>query len=266
MTVNQQVQTLDRYTLFFDAAALLFKYPVGFKAECSNDFPTSAGLASSSSGFAALAAAISELSGHARPASDVSRLARLGSGSAARAVFGGFVEWPAEAEHATQLSPPTYWPDLRVIVCVVETGPKALSSREAMNRVRDTSPYYASWIQDAPCLHREALNALAAKDLEKLGDIARHSYMRMFGTMLSMSPPLIYWTPTSLQLIRLAESLRSQGLGVWETMDAGPQVKYLCLASSVDTIVRRIRDVLPSLPLLVAQVGAGPCVIPSTTA
>lgn len=266
VTVNQQVQAQDRYAPFFNAAARLFKHPVGFKAECSNDFPTSAGLASSSSGFAALAVAINELSGQARPASDLSRLARVGSGSAARAVFGGFVAWPAEAEHALQLYDHSYWPELRVIVCVVESGPKVLSSRKAMTRARDSSPYYSAWVQDAAALHQEALDALAAKDLEKLGDIARHSYLRMFGTMLSMSPPLIYWIPTSLELLRLAESLRSQGLGVWETMDAGPQVKYLCQASTVEKIVQCIQDILPSLTILVAQVGAGPCVIQPTTA
>jgi diphosphomevalonate decarboxylase len=232
---------------------------------CTNNFPTSAGLASSSSGFAALAMAMSRLAGQDLSNEDLSALARIGSGSAARAAFGGFVEWPAGAAHARPLYDETYWPEFRVIVCLVDQGPKAVSSRKAMTQVRDTSPYYGEWVRDAPCLHHGALTALASRDLEKLGDIARHSTMRMFGTMLGMSPPLVYWTPASVQLIQLTQTLRKQGVRVWETMDAGPQVKLLCLADDVEAILCHVKEALPELTTVVAQVGAGPCLIPPAT-
>jgi diphosphomevalonate decarboxylase len=265
VTVNDRPQALARFEPFLAGAAELFDRPVCFQATCTNNFPTSAGLASSSSGFAALALAMSRLADQDLSPAHLSALARIGSGSAARAVFGGFVEWPAGAPHARPLYDETYWPELRVIVCLVDHGPKAVSSREAMNQVRDTSPYYNAWVKDAACLHRSALTALAAQDLETLGDITRHSTLRMFGTMLSMSPPLIYWTPTSVQIIQLAQTMRTQGIRVWETMDAGPQVKLLCLADEVETIVQHISEALPELTTVVTQIGGGPCLIPPTT-
>lgn len=265
VVVNDQPQALPRFEPFLAKAAELFDKPVCLHATCTNNFPTSAGLASSSSGFAALALALSQLAGQDLSPEDLSALARIGSGSGARAVFGGFVEWPAGARHARSLYDATYWPALRIIVCLVDQRPKAVSSREAMNQARDTSPYYDSWVKDAACLHRDALTALAAKDLEKLGDITRHSTLRMFGTMLSMSPPLIYWTPTSVQIIQLAQAMRMQGIGVWETMDAGPQVKLLCLTEEVETILQHISQSLPELTTIVTQVGAGPCLTPPIT-
>ena len=259
VTVDDQPQALARFEPFLTKASELFAKPTHFHATCTNNFPTSAGLASSSSGFAALALAMSELAGQDLSPTDLSALARIGSGSAARAVFGGFVEWPAGAPHARPLYDETYWPALRVIVCLVDHGPKAISSREAMNQVRDTSPYYDEWVKDAACLHHNALAALADRDLEKLGDIARHSTLRMFATMLSMSPPLLYWTPTSLRIIHLAQTMRTQGISAWETMDAGPQVKLLCLGDEVETILQHLSDALPELTTIVTQVGDGPC-------
>ena len=266
VTVNEMPQPLDRFEPFLEAAGELFDTPVFLKATCTNNFPTSAGLASSSSGFAALALAVSRLSGQTLSAEDLSCLARAGSGSAARAAWGGFVEWSAGASHATPLYDETYWPDLRVIVCLVDPGPKPVSSREAMTRARDTSCYYDEWVKDATCLHHGALTALASKDLEKLGDITRHSTMRMFATMLGMSPPVVYWAPATVQIIHQAAALRAQGIGVWETMDAGPQVKLLCMAQDVDMILSRLSEVLPDLTTIIAQVGTGPCQVSRITA
>ena len=259
VTVNHQAQALSRFDPFLAQARELFDRPVCFDAVCTNNFPTSAGLASSSSGFAALALALGTLSGKDLSPADLSRLARIGSGSAARAVFGGFVEWRAGELEARRLYDETYWPGLRVIACLVDHGPKAVSSREAMTLARDTSPYYRDWVSTSACLHGEALDALASQDLEKLGDIARRSMLCMFGTMFSMSPPLVYWAPESVQIMHLARTLRTRGIGVWETLDAGPQVKLLCLAPEVESILQHVSDALPELTTVVTRVGGGPC-------
>jgi diphosphomevalonate decarboxylase len=266
VTVNDQPQGLARFEPFLAKATELFDTPVCFQASCSNNFPTSAGLASSSSGFAALAIALGALSGRELPLAYLSGLARIGSGSAARAVFGGFVEWPADAGQAKPIHDESYWPELRIIVCLVDHGPKPVSSREAMTQARNTSPYYRDWVRSAADLHGQALGALARKDLEKLGDMARHSYLQMFSTMFSMSPPLIYWTGASVQIIHLAQRMRAQGIGVWETMDAGPQVKLLCLAQDVKAVLNGLNEANPKLATIVTQVGAGPCLIPPSEA
>ncbi|MFC1760813.1 diphosphomevalonate decarboxylase [Planctomycetota bacterium] len=264
VTLNGQTQAIERFQPFFAAAVPYIKEGRSLNAVCGNNFPTGAGLASSASGFAALAYAVAQLSAETLSSRDISALARVGSGSAARAVYGGFTQWPAGAEAAEPLYDADYWPELRLIACLVDSGPKAVSSRNAMERARLTSPYYQSWVEDAQALHNEALTALAAKDLEKLGDIARHSYLRMFGTMFSSSPPLLYWHATSVALIQHTERLRRQGMGVWETMDAGPQVKLLCLVSEVSTIVGSLNEHFPSLETVVTHVGTGPCLSDST--
>ncbi len=264
ISLNGMVQSLDRYRPFLQAAQTHFADDVYVRAECRNNFPTAAGLASSSSGFAALAYGISQLTGGQWSSEDVSQLARIGSGSAARAVFGGFTELPAGAQWATPLYDEDYWPELRMIICLVDAGSKSLSSRQAMERCRLTSPFYQDWLRDAHCLHRDALQALEARDIEKLGDIVRYSYLRMFSTMLSAVPPVLYWQPLSLSLLHTAEDLRRQGVGVWETMDAGPQVKLLCLADEASVIVSRLVERYPELTTVVAQGGNGPCLCDNT--
>lgn len=259
ITVNKVPQPLDRFQPFLDEATRVLG-PRRFDAVCTNNFPTAAGLASSSSGFAALATAATALSGRFLTQAEISALARVGSGSAARAVYHGFTEFPAGAEYAEPLYGPDHWPDLRIVACLVDHGPKAVSSRQGMARVQATSPYFKRWVEDAEGLHREALAALAARDLAKLGDIMRLSYLRMFSTQFSASPPLVYWQPTSVQIIQHVDGLRRRGLGVWETMDAGPQVKLICLDTDTDAVIASLQDQIPSLQTVVTTVGNGPCV------
>jgi diphosphomevalonate decarboxylase len=259
ITVNNTPQPLTRFQPFLDEVTRVLG-PRRFDAVCTNNFPTAAGLASSSSGFAALATAVTALSGRYLSQAEISALARVGSGSAARAVYHGFTEFPAGAEYAEPLYGPDYWPALRIVACLVDHGPKAVSSRQAMARVQETSPFFKDWVRDAALLHREALAALDARDLAKLGEIMRLSYLRMFCTQFSASPPLIYWQPSTVQTLQLVEQLRHKGLGVWETMDAGPQVKLLCLDTDVDALVAALNEDLPQLKTHVLTVGKGPCV------
>ncbi len=257
--VNGQRQPDERFTQFWDAVDQLLNQDLHFKVEGHNNFPTGAGLASSASGLAALAFGVSQWGDCTRE--EVSKLARIGSGSASRAAWGGFVEFPAGAEAAVPLYDERYWPELRLIVCVVDHGPKALSSRQAMEHCRATSPYYGDWLTTSQELHRDALAALAEKDIEKLGHVTRQSYLRMFGTMLSAAPPILYWQPLSVNLLHWVENLREEGIGVWETMDAGPQVKLLCLNAEVPTILSRLKEAYSELTTHVTQVGSGPCLL-----
>src|SRR5205807_5632764 len=109
-----------------------------------NDFPTSAGLASSASGFAALAVAACAAAGQKRTPGELSALARLGSGSAARSVPGGWAVW--ESESARQVFPPEHW-ELRFLVAICAGGPKQTGSRDGMRASQKTSPYHAAFIE-----------------------------------------------------------------------------------------------------------------------
>lgn len=227
--------------------------------ESRNNFPTAAGLASSASGYAALTRAAAaafgdEPSGQDEPVrmTQWSALARTGSGSAARSVWGGFTAWEAGATAAATVHDETWWPELRVVVLPLSAEAKAIGSREAMNRTRDTSPYYSAWVADAPHLFDAARRALAVRDLDTLGPLVRASYMRMFASMLGATPPIVYWLPASVATIHALEALRAEGVPAWETMDAGPQVKVITIASAVDAILKRVSAFCVAEPVVSA--------------
>jgi diphosphomevalonate decarboxylase len=257
VSLDGEVQPAERFSTFFDAVRDTLNTEARFEVESRNTFATAAGLASSASGFAALARACVRLCGSDVDDGDVSALARVGSGSAARSVFGGFTAFPAGSDRAEQLFDAGHWPELRVVVCTVHAGAKEASSREAMERARRSSPYYREWVSDAPALFREAKEALIERDIEKLGDLGRLSYLRMFSTMFSSRPPVLYWRPESLSVIRACSQLRSEGLPAWETMDAGPQVKILTLRDYADRLRDRLEAALPGLSTLASEVGLG---------
>lgn len=261
--LNGLVQNINRFIPFFN----MFKKITGskrfYKCESENNFPSAAGLASSSSGFAALAFGLNELAASGLSINEVSSLARLGSASAARAVFGGITILPQGADYARQIYSENYWPELSLLVLVVSNEQKKISSRKAMESSRLTSPYYKAWVKDSKLVFKDAVKALEFKDLEKLGSLMRNSYLRMFSTMFSAEPPVIYWRRESTAIINICEELRNSGIGVWETMDAGPQVKMLCLKDDTEKIKKRIGGEYPGLKILETKIGSGPSVIPS---
>jgi hypothetical protein len=169
-----------------------------FRAASVNTVPTSAGLASSSSGFAALAGACARAAGCDPSPADLSAIARAGSASAARSVFGGFVLLPAGARRARQVCGPEHWPDLRIVVAVTHRAPKPVTSRHAMEETRASSPDYFSWIKESGELLPEALRARENRDLELLGETARRSYSLMHGAILGAQPPLLDWLPATV--------------------------------------------------------------------
>lgn len=253
------LQAAERFQDYFDGLRATLGPDLAFWAESTNNFPTAAGLASSSSGFAALTLSAAAAAGQAHyPLERLSALARLGSGSAARSLFGGFTLLPADSESAQCLHGPDFWPQLRLIIVRIDEGQKDISSRSAMEQTRLTSPFYQSWIDNAPSVCDSALAALTARDLPGLGAAMRLSYLRMFSTMFAADPPIIYWQSRSLAVIRLCASLRQQGIDAWETMDAGPQVKILCAESVVETICAALKNELAIDSLIVDQAGSGP--------
>jgi diphosphomevalonate decarboxylase len=256
--VNQIVQDSSRFIDFFDHFREQVGQEVAFWAESVNNFPTAAGLASSSSGFAALALAADQALNGQLDITTISALARRGSASAARSLYGGFTVLPASAHHSTPLYPASHWPELRVIIVRVSEVAKDTSSRSGMESTRCTSPYYAAWLSDAQTIYPQALQALEQKDLEALGHYIRLSFMRMFGTMLAADPPILYWQADSVGVLQMCANLRNQGIWAYETMDAGPQVKIFCLEHQVDTICQALGHQFKHLSFLVDHVGEGP--------
>ena len=258
--IDDEILPPDRNRAFFAAVrnVLGAAIPDGavFRAESSNSFPTAAGLASSSSGFAALAAGCFAAVGRERELDTISAVARVGSASAARSVYGGFVTLRSGAEKAEPLFGPDHWPDLRVVVAVLHEGKKEVASRSAMRLTRDTSPFYRAWVDDSHRVFDAAVRALADRDIERLGDLMRLSYLRMFGTMFSADPPVFFWRPESVAVIRECARLRSAGVGVWETMDAGPQVKMVTTVAHLSA-VKNALDEIGVARVIECRAGAG---------
>ena len=230
---------------------------VPFILHANNNFPTGAGLASSSSGIAACTAVLAKYYNITCSHEELSSLARLGSGSACRSIFGGFTQWQQGTEYATQLASVSHWDSLRMIVLIISTSKKPISSRTAMLQCTKQSAYYPSWVSYNNSLVNTALIAIRTKDLETLGKCVRQSYSAMHATMLAMNPPLLYWQADSIEAISLAEKLRLNNIQVWETMDAGPQVKYLTEEKYVPAVEDAIKAKLPQYKYIVCKVGEG---------
>ena len=209
-----------------------------------NNFPTAAGLASSASGFAALALAATQAYGLTLNGKALSALARQGSGSAARSLYGGFVEMAgpeAASPSAEQFRPAAHWP-LKVVIAVTATEQKRYLSTDGMNLTRDTSPYYQSWIDSHVRDMNEAREAIVARDFGALAEVSEHSCLKMHGLMMSGRPGLLYWNPATLACIERVRSLRADGVEVFFTIDAGAQVKAVCTPQSAADVIAALSE------------------------
>lgn len=255
-------QSPERVGAVLDLMRELAGETVSCRIESENNFPTGAGLASSASGFAALVTAAArafdlELSDRKR-----SQLARLGSGSAARSIFGGFVEMAVgqRSDGSDAVAHPLLaadeWP-LEVVVAVTDAGSKSVGSREGMNHTMRTSPYYPAWVKTIDGDLEAARAAIAARDFDALAGVAEHSALKMHASMLAARPGLIYWNPATVACIHAVRALRSGGAGVFFTVDAGPQVKAVCLPGEGERVAELLRGQPGVHDVLVTGLGAG---------
>lgn len=241
-------------------ARALWGVATPFEIESWNHVPTAAGLASSASGMAALAVALGGLAGldplDPPAARTLSELARLGSGSAARSVYGGWVAWDGPA--ARPVAPVDHL-DLAVVIAVVSASRKGVSSRDGMNHTRATSPFYGPWVAAALETFREAELALVQRDVGALFHAMRVSTWRMHASAMGANPPVCYWQPGTLAALQAVDELRdSRGLQVEATVDAGPNVKVFCPVSDADAVAERLTSVPGVAKILRSGPGGGP--------
>ena len=244
----QSVALLHRVRELADVAS-------AFEVDSTNTVPTAAGLASSASGMAALAAASARCAGLDLTPEDLSEVARIGSGSAARSVFGGWAAW--DGPSARSVASQDHW-DVSLIVALVDAGAKPIGSRDAMIRTAQTSPLYAGWVAQAQASFDQALKALEARDLPALADAMESSTLRMHGAAMGATPPIVYWRPASLAVVEAVRAQRADhGVPCGWTMDAGPNVKVLCESGDASAIAERLGAVPGVLDVLVCRPGAG---------
>ena len=223
----------------------------------SNNFPTGTGIASSASAFAALALASSRAAGLNLDESELSRLARTGSGSACRSVPGGFVEWQAgsddEDSYAFSIASSDDW-DLVDCVAVISKKHKATGSREGHKSAR-SSPLQAGRVADAPRRLDICRRAIHKRDFDSFTKIVEQDCNLMHAVMMTSSPGLFYWEPTTLAVIKAVMKWRKEGVPVCYTIDAGPNVHVLCLESAASQVCHRLGEMDGVLDVLVAHPG-----------
>lgn len=228
----------------------------------TSNFPVAAGLASSASAYAALASALAAAAPRRATPTEVAALARRGSGSACRSLFGGFVEWRPDGgdDAVTQVAPPDHW-SLAILVAVTREGPKSVGSREGMKRTAATSPYYEAWLSASTGDLDGARAALAARDLGALGPIAERNALRMHAAAIAADPPLLYWEPATIAVMQEVARLRARGTGAFFSIDAGPQVKVLCESADADRVAAALAAVPGVSRVLRSRPGGGPEVL-----
>ena len=238
-------------------------YPIGPLAISSrNNFPTAAGLASSASGFAALATAVDAHCGLGLGDGERSALARRGSGSAARSIHGGFVALAAPDWRGEPVLAPSAWP-LAVVVAITAAEPKSVSSTAGMGRSKKTSPYFAAWAATADADFKAMKAAVAQQDFDALAELAEASCLKMHALMLSSRPPLIYWRGATVECLRAVRDLRTSGCRVFATVDAGPQVKAVCEPQDAERVEAALKEVPGVASTLRSSLGGGARVVNS---
>jgi len=228
--------------------------------ESTNDFPTGAGLASSASGYAALVKAAAAALKLEAEADFLAEVARIGSGSAPRSLYGGIVLLDAAVGTDTTVcrtvAEPADWP-LQVVVAVTSRAAKEIGSTGGMESSRDTSPYYQAWVAThAPDL-ADGLQAVAARDFERLADLSEQSCLKMHAVAMTSQPPLIYWSGATVECMQRIHSLRRKGVPVFYTIDAGPQLKAICLPEAVVQVRSELAKVPGVLDVILCKLGTG---------
>lgn len=239
---------LERIIRVIDHLRDISKISYKFKMQSKNDFPTQAGLASSASAFAALALAAAYALGLKFSKEELSKVARLGSGSAARSIHGGFVYCHQGDSHETSFAEQICTQDcfdMNAVIAIVDTGKKAITSDEG-HHLAHTSPFNEIRIKKSHEQAKEIKKLILENDFNAVGQMAEINCLYMHSVMMTSQPSLFYWQPTTLKIIKTIQQLRNDGLPYYFTIDAGPNVHCLCQSihrSELERIITAIDGV-----------------------
>lgn len=254
--VVQEGRPLTRATALLNVVRAEAGFTTAARVVSKNDFPTASGLASSASGFAALALAAVRAANLDWPAERVSDLARRSSASAARSVFGGFVELDGgegSTGAARAIAPPGTL-DLAVLVCVTNEGQKSVPSTDGMTRSQ-ASPYYEAWLREAPRNFARMKDALTRTSFAEVGELAEASALAMHAC--AMAAGVVYVSGATLAAFEEVRAMRAAALSTYATIDAGPHLKCLVRRPEAAAAKARLLAVPGVLRVIEAFVGEG---------
>jgi len=239
-----------------------------------NNFPTAAGIASSASGFAALACAAADAAGMRASSRQLSCFARMGSGSACRSVLGGFVEWKmgrkadGSDSYAVQIAPASHWRHLRNVIAITDAGRKLIGSDTGMQLTVSGSALYKERLRKMPSLIRGMKSAILSRDLPAFLSLSMKESSNMHAVMLDSSPPIIYLNDISREIMRAVHSFNeSQGGTVaGYTFDAGPNAHVYTTEKHAKKIARMLLETKGVKKTLICRPGEGPRKLPGKDA
>lgn len=258
----QDAKATAKVSRFLDRFRDLTGQAQALRVKSYNQVPTAAGLASSASAFAALACAANDYFKTDMDRQTLSTYARQGSGSACRSLFGGFVLWhqgqgdDSDSSYSQTIDAADW--DIGMVVILIDTQAKKISSRQGMQDTMASSPFYKMWPETVAEDLAEIIPAIHAQDLIKVGEIAEHNAMKMHATMLGARPSFTYWQPESIIAMQAVRQLRETGIPCYFTMDAGPNVKVICRLSQADQIQEYLSKYFPMDRLIITGPGPGP--------
>ncbi len=249
--LNNQIQTGRKLERVINFINLVRKDNTNAKIVSFNNFPTGAGIASSASGFAALAASLNKALDLEMSDRNLSSLARQGSGSATRSIFGGFVEW--QGETAEQLFPEGHWAEIRDLIVILSEEEKKISSRKGMNLTVKKSKHYKTRQKHLPKRIHEVKNAIKKKNFERLAEIIMKDSDDMHKCIEEAG--INYLNEKSGEVKKLIKEINKKKIICGYSFDAGPNPHIITLEKHVKEIKKELNKI--SSKLLIARPGAG---------
>ena len=216
--------------------------PAGYgfvRIDTKNNMPTAAGLSSSSSGLSALVKACNEFFGLHLSTKQMAQKAKLASGSSSRSFYGPISAWDKDSG---EIYPVKTDLKLAMIMLVLYDQKKPISSREGMKRCAETSTIFDDWVRQSEEDYKAMLIYLSNNHFSKIGELTEKNALAMHATTQTASPPFSYLTEKSYEAMDFVKQLRSEGERCYFTMDAGPNVKVLCLEEDLEHLVPRFAE------------------------
>ena len=245
--INDKDEDKDRVITHLDRIRKLASPPAGglkAKVVSNNNFPSGTGLSSSASGFAALTLAAAKAAGLDLSEKELSILARQGSGSACRSIPAGFVEWldgnTSDSSYAKTIFPTGYW-QIADVVAVVSTGKKEVATSKGHTKA-SSSPFTPVRLAHMKEKNKKIKQLIKDKNFKEFGELIETEALELHTIMLTQRPALIYWTPGTLQIMKLVAHWRAEGIPVYFTINTGQDIHLICEQKNVEKVKNKLKN------------------------
>lgn len=258
LILNAEKADSTRISKFLDSMRARYGDFPSVSVLSENHVPTAAGLASSASSFAALTGAMFGLLELPLDLTEMSRIARQGSGSASRSIFGNFAIWNKGFDHESSYAESFYDKDinLSMIVAEISAEQKKMSSTKGM-QLAQTAPTYPAWVEKSARQLEEMKSAILAQDIEKIGLIAQDNALGMHQQNRNCKAPFDYFTEQTRRVIDFTEECYRSGLLAFVTIDAGPNVKIITDRATEKKLLQKFRQAFPEITFELAHASSG---------